>query len=175
MFKENKRWSASDTLIGQGTRAEGTLSCQASLRIEGEYRGDIDCKEDVIVGESGVVRSNISAKDITISGKVYGDVTTTGRLTIMSSGQLHGSAAVASLIVQDGGILSGSCRMEQRAPEQAQHQSEQQVQQQSSHQTQPHANQQAQQQPARPMAADGVRETRDAVRDGTVKERRQAG
>ncbi len=163
MFKENKRWSASDTLIGQGTRAEGTLSCQASLRIEGEYRGDIDCKEDVIVGESGVVRSNISAKDITISGKVYGDITTTGRLTIMSSGQLHGSAAAASLIVQDGGILSGSCRMEQRAPEQGQ--------QKASEQAQP--VQQTAQPQSRPMAAaDGVRET---ARDGTNKERRQAG
>ncbi|SDS27665.1 protein CcmA, bactofilin family [Paenibacillaceae bacterium GAS479] len=113
MFKENKRWSVADTLIGQGTRAEGTLICEASLRIEGEYRGDIECKADVIIGESGVVRSNISARDITISGKVYGDVVTTGRLTILSAGQLHGSARTASLLVQDGGILSGTCRMEQ--------------------------------------------------------------
>ena len=116
MFKENRKWSASDTLIGQGTTAEGTLSCQASLRIEGEYRGDIQCLADVIVGESGIVRSNISAKDITISGKVYGDITTTGRLTIMSTGLLQGSAAVGSLIVQDGGTFSGSCRMDQHAP-----------------------------------------------------------
>lgn len=115
MFKENKRLSAADTLIGQGTRAEGTLICQASLRIEGEFRGDIECKADVVVGESGVARSNISARDITISGKVFGDVVTTGRLTIMSSGQLFGSASAASLMVQDGGILSGSCRMAQPA------------------------------------------------------------
>lgn len=155
MFKENKRWSASDTLIGQGTRAEGTLSCQASLRIEGEYRGDIDCKEDVIVGESGVVRSNISAKDVTISGKVYGDITTTGRLTIMSSGELHGSATAASLIVQDGGILSGSCRMERPAEPAAP----------------------AVRNPAEPSDGAGrdIREVREAAREGSVKERRQAG
>ena len=110
MFKENRKWSASDTLIGQGTTAEGTLSCQASLRIEGEYRGDIQCLADVIVGESGIVRSNISAKDITISGKVYGDITTTGRLTIMSTGLLQGSAAVGSLIVQDGAASAAAAR-----------------------------------------------------------------
>ncbi|QJC51154.1 polymer-forming cytoskeletal protein [Paenibacillus albicereus] len=157
MFKENKRLTAADTLIGQGTRAEGTLSCQASLRIEGEYRGDIECKEDVIVGESGVVRSNIAARDLTISGKVYGDVVTTGRLTILSSGQLHGSATTASLLVQDGGVLSGSCRMEAPRPQES---------------PQPAAAPQ-------PQAARQVHSGEPAppreLREGVAKERRQAG
>ncbi|OXM13732.1 bactofilin family protein [Paenibacillus herberti] len=171
MFKENKRWSVADTLIGQGTHAEGKMTCEASLRIEGEYQGDIECKADVIIGESGVVRSNIFARDITITGKVYGDVVTTGRLTIMSSGQLHGTATTSSLLVQDGGILSGSCRMEQRTQQTV---------------TPPVATNSVadsvsggsgQSAPLNRSAGDPAasRETREPVREGSVKERRQAG
>ncbi|MBD2867954.1 bactofilin family protein [Paenibacillus arenilitoris] len=113
MFKENKRLSATtDTLIGQGTLGEGTLLCEANLRIEGEYRGDIDCKGDVIVGEIGVARSNITASEITIAGKVFGDIVTKGRLVITATGHLTGNITAATLIVQDGGKLDGHCRME---------------------------------------------------------------
>ncbi|GMK44853.1 hypothetical protein PghCCS26_19810 [Paenibacillus glycanilyticus] len=112
MFKDNKRVSSTDTLIGLGTRIEGKLICEAHLRIEGEHSGDIECLGDVIIGENGMARSNITAKDITIAGKVYGEVTAKGRLTITSTGQLTGSVSAQGMIVQDGGMLNGTCHME---------------------------------------------------------------
>lgn len=114
MFRDNKRLAATDTLIGQGTLSEGKMTCEANLRIEGEYRGDIECKGDVIIGECGIARSNITARDITIAGKVFGDITTKGRLIITSSGLITGSLTANTLIVQDGGMINGSCMMEQR-------------------------------------------------------------
>ncbi|RJX39438.1 polymer-forming cytoskeletal protein [Paenibacillus pinisoli] len=115
MFKENKRVIATDTLIGQGTLAEGKIVSEANLRIEGEYRGDIECKGDVIIGECGVARSNIIAQDVTLAGKLFGDIETKGRLIITASGQLVGNVTAHSLIIQDGGMLNGSCHMEQTA------------------------------------------------------------
>ncbi|MDQ0060602.1 bactofilin family protein [Paenibacillus harenae] len=112
MFKDNKRVIATDTLIGQGTLTEGKMICDASLRIEGEYRGDIECKGNVIIGECGIARSNIAAQDVTVAGKVIGDITTKGRLIITSSGQVEGSLYANILIVQDGGIINGNCQME---------------------------------------------------------------
>jgi len=112
MFKDNKRVSATDTLIGLGTHIEGKLICEANLRIEGEHSGDIECLGDVIIGENGMARSNITARDITIAGKVYGEVTAKGRLTITATGQLTGSISAQGIIVQDGGMLNGTCHME---------------------------------------------------------------
>jgi len=113
MFKENKRPIAAETIIGQGTLMEGTMISEASIRIEGEYRGDIECKANIIIGEYGVARSNISAKDIIVAGKVIGDVAAAGRLTITSSGSVQGSIKALGLHIQDGGIFSGTCHMEQ--------------------------------------------------------------
>ncbi|WP_127531076.1 bactofilin family protein [Paenibacillus kobensis] len=118
MFKESKRLSLTDTLIGQGTHTEGKMVCESGLRIEGEFRGDIECVGDVIIGECGIARSNISARDLTIAGRVYGDVVTKGRLTITATGQLHGNINAQTFIMQDGGIFTGACRMD-RAQEQS--------------------------------------------------------
>lgn len=112
MFKENKRLAATDTLIGQGTLSEGQLICEASLRIEGEHRGTIECKGVVTIGECGLARSNINARDITIAGKVFGEVFSKGKLLITSSGVLNGNVKAQTLIIQDGGKLNGTCHME---------------------------------------------------------------
>ncbi|WP_373231247.1 polymer-forming cytoskeletal protein [Cohnella sp.] len=114
MFKNNKKLSPNitDTLIGAGTEMDGHLKSQTGVRIEGTYKGEIDSKGDIVIGEGGVVRSNIIARDVTIAGKVYGDVHTRGKLTITAAGQLHGNAFAAILIVQEGGILNGSSTME---------------------------------------------------------------
>ncbi|SDX66099.1 polymer-forming cytoskeletal protein [Paenibacillus sp. CF384] len=117
MFKESKRSGSAETLIGLGTHVEGKLVSESSIRIEGEYRGDIDCKGDVIIGECGVARSGIIARDLTIAGKVFGDIVAKGRLTITASGQLFGNVLAHTMLIQDGGIYNGNCRME-RAVEQ---------------------------------------------------------
>ncbi|MFD0961817.1 bactofilin family protein [Paenibacillus chungangensis] len=117
MFKENRRNTSTDTLIGAGTVAEGKMTSEANLRIEGEFHGEIACKGAVIIGEQGVAHSNISAQDVTLAGKVYGDIATTGRLIITSSGQLTGNMMTNHLIIQEGGMINGSCLMEQPANE----------------------------------------------------------
>ncbi|MFS0723887.1 bactofilin family protein [Paenibacillus sp. 1P07SE] len=111
MFKENKRYSSADTLIGQGTVIEGKLTCEGDLRIEGEHRGDLECKGEIIVGECGVARSTLVSRDLTVAGIVYGEVQTTGRLIITASGQIHGSVSTTALIIQEGGQLTGHCTM----------------------------------------------------------------
>ncbi|XEC95539.1 polymer-forming cytoskeletal protein [Paenibacillus tarimensis] len=111
MFKEIKKSLPTDTLIGQGTSMEGKITCDAGIRIEGQFQGDIECKGDVVIGESGVATSSITAHDVTIAGIVNGDVTTRGRLTITATGQLHGNLNATSLIIQEGGIFSGKSDM----------------------------------------------------------------
>lgn len=118
MFKDNKRLIAADTLIGQGTIVEGKLMSEGNLRIEGECRGDILCNGDVIIGECGIVRSSVEARDVTLAGKLYGDINTKGRLIITSSGHLTGNVAAGTLIIQDGGSINGHCKMESPKEEQ---------------------------------------------------------
>jgi cytoskeletal protein CcmA (bactofilin family) len=108
--------NTTDTLIGEGTHFEGRIKSEASIRIEGQITGDVECTGDVIVGEKGAVKSNISARDIIIAGTVTGNVVTKGKLTITSTGSLHGNISATSFIIDEGGIFQGTSKMDSKTP-----------------------------------------------------------
>ncbi|MEW9702115.1 polymer-forming cytoskeletal protein [Paenibacillus sp. SI8] len=120
MFK-NKKLSMNpnmtDTLIGEGTSFEGRIKSEASLRIEGSITGDIECLGDVIIGEHGSVKSNISARDVILAGTVQGNVVTKGKLTITSTGSLNGNITAASFIIEEGGLFQGTSKMDTKVPD----------------------------------------------------------
>lgn len=107
--------AATDTLIGQSTVFEGRIKSEASLRIEGQIIGDIECIGDVTIGEMGFAKSNITAREIIIAGKVQGNVVAKGTLNITSSGQLTGNATTKSLVISEGGIFQGSSKMDSKS------------------------------------------------------------
>jgi cytoskeletal protein CcmA (bactofilin family) len=99
-----------DTLIGRGTIAEGRIECDAGLRIEGEFTGEIVCRGDVVIGESGIVRSSVTARGVTVAGKLYGSVTAHGRFTLLKTGEMHGDVAAAGYVIEGGAKLNADCR-----------------------------------------------------------------
>ncbi|MFF2911841.1 polymer-forming cytoskeletal protein [Paenibacillus sp. NPDC057934] len=108
---------STDSLIGHGGTLEGKVHCDTNLRIEGTFSGEIECSGTVTIGEQGTVRSSITAEEIIIAGKVYGDVTANRRLIMTGSGQLHGNISAATLNIMEGSFLNGSVDMKQPAPE----------------------------------------------------------
>jgi len=115
MFKSKKQTmnpNTTDTLVGEGTIFEGKIKSEATVRIEGQLTGDVDCAGDVIVGENGNVRSNISARDVVIAGHVNGNVSAKGKISITSSGSLHGNITTGAFTIEEGGIFHGTSKME---------------------------------------------------------------
>lgn len=112
MFRSSKGGThGTDTLIGKGTEIEGKVTCATNLRVEGKIKGDVQCANDVTIGESSVLHSNITAKNIVIAGQVNGNLHVQERLTIMPTGQLNGDFTSQSLIIHEGGIFNGSSNM----------------------------------------------------------------
>ncbi|WP_274361848.1 bactofilin family protein [Paenibacillus thermotolerans] len=104
--------NATDTLIGEGSVFEGKIKSEASLRIEGQMIGDIECGGDVTIGESGKAKSNIAARNVIIAGVVNGNVTAKGTLTITAKGQLYGNTAAQTLVISEGAVFQGMSKME---------------------------------------------------------------
>ena len=117
MFKENKKLVGTDTLIGQGTTIEGSIQTEANIRVEGVFKGSIISSGDIIIGEYGIAESEIQCSNMTIAGKVVGDISVTGRLIVTPSGHLQGNAIVKSIIIHEGGTLNGQCQMMDKGEE----------------------------------------------------------
>ena len=115
MFKGKKKQinpNITDTLVGEGSHFEGRIKSEASLRIEGMVTGDMECTGDVTIGERGIVKSNISARNIIIAGSVHGNIMSKGILKITATGKLYGNTTTASLMIDEGGLFQGTSKME---------------------------------------------------------------
>jgi cytoskeletal protein CcmA (bactofilin family) len=113
--KNKSNPKATDTLVGEMTICEGKIISEASLRIEGQMNGDIECAGDITIGENAVVQSSIHARDVILAGKVKGNIHTNGKLIVLSTGVLIGNIDVRSFVIQEGGIFQGSSMMNMTA------------------------------------------------------------
>ncbi|WP_248928762.1 bactofilin family protein [Paenibacillus hamazuiensis] len=104
-----------DTLIGEGTVFNGSLSSKADIRIEGQVIGEIHSAGEITIGEKGYVQAEIKTKDIIVAGKLQGKVAASGRLTITSTGQLKGTVQAKALVIDQGAVFQGTSDM--KAPD----------------------------------------------------------
>jgi cytoskeletal protein CcmA (bactofilin family) len=113
--KNKTNVKATDTLVGECTICEGKIISEASLRIEGQMNGEIECEGDITIGENAVVQCSIHARDVILAGKVKGNIHTKGKLIVMSTGVLIGNIDVRSFVIQEGGVFQGSSMMNMTA------------------------------------------------------------
>lgn len=120
MFKKSETINVEkfDTLIGQSTKFEGVLNASGTVRVDGELKGDIFLKGDLIVGEKGKIFGNITANSVLNSGTINGNIKASNQLKIAANGKVIGDIEVVSLIVEENSLFDGNCKMK-KEPETA--------------------------------------------------------
>jgi len=101
--------------VGSGTAITGEATFKSLLRIDGKFSGRIASPSGtLIVGAGGVVDANIEVSIATIQGTVNGDIIATQRIELGRAGKLNGNIQTPSLIIEQGGVFEGSCKMIQQ-------------------------------------------------------------
>jgi cytoskeletal protein CcmA (bactofilin family) len=97
--------------IQHGVEMSGRFATERSIRIEGEFRGELESASTVVVSESGAVEAPIRARTVEIFGAVVGDVSATREVVVHPTGRLHGDVETPSLVVARGAVFNGRSRM----------------------------------------------------------------
>lgn len=100
-----------DTIIGAGTALTGDLDIKGTLRVDGRCEGTITSSGDVVIGEGGLIVSSVQARNLQVAGTVKGGIKTSGVLEISSTGKVYGDIEVGKIIIADGAVFQGQCRM----------------------------------------------------------------
>jgi cytoskeletal protein CcmA (bactofilin family) len=100
-----------NTVIGIGSSARGTLMVQGTLRVEGEFEGDILNCERVEIAEHGVLRSDIEVKSAVIQGRLYGNMRALGVIEMRAGAHVEGDVSAASVVMEPGVFFTGRCTM----------------------------------------------------------------
>ncbi|MDP8253455.1 MAG: polymer-forming cytoskeletal protein [Candidatus Kaelpia aquatica] len=92
-------------------QGELTFKDSVNLTINGNFQGKLDTKGTLIVGKDAYVGAEIIGEDITIAGKVEGNIIALKRLTLISPANVKGEIKTPVLVVEEGAILNGECIM----------------------------------------------------------------
>lgn len=112
---ENININTTDTIIGESSQIDGNIFTKASLRIDGQIKGDIESEGDVTIGKKGEARSNIKARNVWNAGTIHGSVHTTGELSILETGKMYGDIHVSTITIASGGQFQGKSTMETKS------------------------------------------------------------
>ena len=111
MARNNEPEGAMNTIIGKGTKIEGTMDVAQSLRIDGSFKGSLNTSDTLIVGATGeLLEVTLKVKNAIIGGVVKGTVVASNKVTLESTSRLDGDLTAKLLIIEEGALFSGNCR-----------------------------------------------------------------
>ncbi len=92
---------------------QGTLAFRdpVNLRINGSFEGNLDTKGNLTIGEHAVVRATIKGENITVAGRVFGDIVAIKELKLMPPANVTGNIRTPRLSILEGSVLDGKCDM----------------------------------------------------------------
>jgi len=100
--------------VGSGTVITGESSFKSMLRVDGRFAGRITSGTGtLIVGAGGQVDANIEVDVATIHGVVNGDIIAGQRIELGRAAKLSGNIQTPSLVIEQGAVFEGSCKMVQ--------------------------------------------------------------
>jgi len=104
-----------NTFIGRGSEFEGKLTFDGIVRIDGKIDGEIFSKGTLIIGPDAEVSANIQVDTVFLSGLVRGDIQSGKKIVMKAPGRLYGNIQTPVLVVDEGVLFEGNCRMENLA------------------------------------------------------------
>lgn len=104
--------SDANAILGRGTEFEGKLVFEGEVRIAGKFTGEIYSKDRLQIDDTAKVRAEIHAGTVVVYGDVEGNIYAQQLIELKASAHVKGNIETPALIVEQGVIFEGSCKME---------------------------------------------------------------
>lgn len=105
-------------LIISTTEVEGVVKAQNDFRIDGRFKGNLDCAAKVIIGEEGKFEGDITCQNAVVEGEFRGNLQVSEVLYVKETAVIYGEVVTGKLVVQSGSIFEVNCKMtDQASPE----------------------------------------------------------
>lgn len=102
------KYDQTNSVIGEGSIFEGKFYIAGSLRIDGKFEGDIRTEDVLVVGQTGKVKTNITSKEVVLSGTLIGDIEAKDEVKLTETGRMLGDVNTPVLNLAKGVVLKGS-------------------------------------------------------------------
>lgn len=104
------------TIVGLDSFLSGVINTESSIRLEGDFQGEIRSQGSVFIGVKSKVNGNISALRVIVQGEINGDVDVVESIEIMRTGKIIGDIYGKKLIIDEGATFKGDVNMDVISP-----------------------------------------------------------
>jgi len=109
---ENKPQGRIDSLIGAGTRVEGSLIFSGGLRIDGEIKGNVEAVEGassstLVLSEQARIEGNVKVAHLVSNGTVVGSVSVSETLEMQPRAKISGDVDYVLIEMHQGAVIEG--------------------------------------------------------------------
>ena len=87
-----------------------------SLEVRGSMSGEVVAETTVLIRKNGSLDGNVTAKSITVYGKVYGNIIAAERCELKSRSTLRGDLKAARLVIEEGATFIGKSEVTNDKP-----------------------------------------------------------
>jgi len=98
--------SKHNLMIGEGVTINGNIKSDNEVIIQGSVEGDIQCNS-ITIDNSGNLKGKIKAENMTVKGKVEGEININNLLEIKSKGNASGKIFYGGIQIDEEGKLAG--------------------------------------------------------------------
>jgi len=97
-----------NSTIGPGSSFSGKFYISGSLRIDGKFEGDIKTDDELVVGVTGKVKTDIFARSVVIAGTVIGNITASEEVKLLETAKVLGDITAPAISIQRGVVSVGT-------------------------------------------------------------------
>jgi cytoskeletal protein CcmA (bactofilin family) len=98
-----------NSIVGEGSEFIGEFKVDGLIRIDGKFKGLIDTKGKVLIGKTGIVDTDIRARNVVAGGQVNGNIYASERVILLSTCRLYGDIITPVLVIEEGVMFQGKC------------------------------------------------------------------
>ncbi len=99
-----------NAILGKGSKFEGKLTFEGTVRVEGDFIGEIFSEDTLIVGEGAHIQAEISVGSISVYGEIKGNIVAQKSCELHSPAKVIGNITTGNLMIESGVNYEGNCK-----------------------------------------------------------------
>ena len=101
-------------MVAKGTTIEGKFISNEDTQINGTIRGEVICKQRLLMGPTGWIEGTIHTHSAIIKGYIKGTIIVQGVLHLESTAKVDGIILAKAIQVESGAQYNGECKIGER-------------------------------------------------------------
>lgn len=100
-----------NAFLGAGTSYEGKLHFEGSVRIDGDFQGEVSSEGTLVIGQDAKVKGVIQVGQLVLSGNLRGTIEAREKVVLHRTAHLVGQVNTPCLVMEEGAVLEGQVNM----------------------------------------------------------------